>query len=260
MKSNLDKIEKDLDKLATKGIKLQLSMLHELKKLDSVEGIDEIKEKFKPIPFNRHYEQWYSEASIVIKQLIPDRLTDFHALYKNDKRKKLEYTTYTVSDYILGVVSRRGYEVVLDTDAAYPKFQQQIDILDSARKRLSSSLYDIKQILQADLFDSELDSARELLKKGFLRASGAIAGVLIEKHLNQVLQNHEISIRKKNPSIADYNDLLKSNEVYEVPTWRFIQRLGDLRNLCDHFKDKEPQKDDIEELINGTDKIMKTIF
>jgi len=46
----------------------------------------------------------------------------------------------------------------------------------------------------------------------------------------------------------------------ETPTWRFIQHLSDLRNLCDHNKDREPTKDEVNELIVGVTKITKTLF
>ena len=112
----------------------------------------------------------------------------------------------------------------------------------------------------ADVFDSEIDSARELCKKGFYRAAGAICGVVIEKHLSEVCTQRQIKVSKKHPVINDYNELLKSNNVIDIPTWRNIQRLADLRNMCDHHKDIEPTKDNIEELIAGTDKIIKTIY
>ena len=67
-------------------------------------------------------------------------------------------------------------------------------------------------------------------------------------------------VTKKNPTISDFNDLLKNSVAVEVAQWRFIQHLGDLRNLCDHNKSKEPTNDDIEDLITGTEKITKTIF
>jgi hypothetical protein len=260
MNTNISKIENELKSLAEKGIRLQLGMLQALEKLDKISDLDNILKKYSPLDFYRNYEVWYSESLLVIKQLIPDRLEDFKMLYKDDKRKNLEYINYTVSDFIMNVVRKIGPDVIVNQEAAYPKFQQQLDILDSARKRLKSSLFDIKQILQADLFDSELDSANELLKKGFIRAAGAISGVLIEKHLTQVMLNHNLKSRKKNISISDLNDMLKSNDIYDVATWRFIQRLGDLRNLCDHFKEREPTKEEVQDLISGTDKIIKTIY
>jgi hypothetical protein len=105
-----------------------------------------------------------------------------------------------------------------------------------------------------------LDAARELTKHGFLRGAGAIAGVVLEKHLLQVAQNHSLSIRKQHPTISDLNDALKNGSVLDVPQWRGIQRLGDLRNLCDHNKHREPTEIELAELIDGVEKITKTLF
>jgi hypothetical protein len=113
--------------------------------------------------------------------------------------------------------------------------------------------------VQADLFDSEIDVARELSKNKFLRATGAIAGVVLEKHLHQVCDDHSIAITKKNPGISDLNELLKANTVIEIPQWRHISLLADIRNLFDHNKKIEPTTDQVEDLISGTDKILKTI-
>lgn len=70
-------------------------------------------------------------------------------------------------------------------------------------------LFDMRQLIQADLFDSELEAARELNKSGFRRGAGAISGVILERHFAQVTTNHKLSLRKKHPSISDYNDVLK---------------------------------------------------
>jgi hypothetical protein len=140
------------------------------------------------------------------------------------------------------------------------RFRTQHSILKAVRSRFESSLHDIRQFIQADLFVSELDAAKELVKFGFLRAAGAVAGVVLEKHLEQVAINHMNPIRMKNPAISDLNDHLKKCGIIDVPMWRNIQFLGDLRNLCDHNKHREPTKDEIEDLINGVDKITKSLF
>jgi predicted transcriptional regulator len=79
-------------------------------------------------------------------------------------------------------------------------------------------------------------------------------------HLQQVCDNHEITINKKHPTINDFNELLKQNNVIETSQWRFVQLLGDIRNLCDHGKQKEPTAADITDLIDGVNKILKTVF
>jgi hypothetical protein len=199
----------------------------------------------------------------VVKFLLPDRAADFVKLYEKPKgRKEIAYGNYVIEDYLQGLrVTRGGLEIeVVSPKAAIPQFRQQLNILKSAQKRFDSSLFDIKQLLQADLFDSELEAAKELNKKGFTRGAGAIAGVVLEAHLTQVCVNHTIKITKKAPTINELNDLLKSNNVIEVSTWRFIQHLADLRNKCDHKKKTDPTQQEIEELIEGVEKIAKSIF
>ena len=49
----------------------------------------------------------------------------------------------------------------------------------------------------------------------------------------------------------DLNDLLKTNDVIEVSTWRFIQHPEDLRNKCDHKEKTGHTQQEIEELMDG---------
>ena len=263
METNLTKYKNDIDSLIERGSKLYDGLLYELR--DDLGGSykkisKERKEEIEKCVFKSKYNEWYNESIALIKQLIPERLTDFQSYYKLEKRKEITYTTYTISDYLIGVQISRLGEVIVSRTSVIHKFEQQYYIVKSLRNRFESSLYDIKQLLQADVFDSEIDSAKELCKKGFYRAAGAICGVVIEKHLSEVCTQHQIKVAKKNPGINDYNELLKSNNVIDIPVWRNIQRLADLRNMCDHHKDVEPAKDNIEELIVGTDKMLKTIF
>lgn len=114
--------------------------------------------------------------------------------------------------------------------------------------------------MQADLFDSELQAAEHLAKFKFYRAAGALAGVVLEGHLAQVCSDHQITVSKKNPTISDFNELLKTNGVIEVPQWRFIQHLADLRNLCDHARQPDPTQEQIADLLAGVTKAIKTVF
>ncbi|WP_217644084.1 hypothetical protein [Granulicella pectinivorans] len=133
-------------------------------------------------------------------------------------------------------------------------------MVKSAKSRFESSLFDIRQLLQADLFDSELEAASHLLKNNFARAAGALAGVVLERHLGEVCASHKLPLRKKDPSINDLNQALKDAGVIETSQWRFVQLLGDIRNTCDHSKDAEPTAADVKELVDGVAKVTKTIF
>ena len=263
MESNISKYQEDLKKLIQQGQNLFYGLYHEFYKeyKDEIEKLDnDVQEKIKRNTFKGNYNSWYNESLALIRQLMPERLEDFVAYYKFPKRKEFTYETYTISDYLISLVITRGSEYIFKPSTIIKKFDQQYQILKSLEARFNSSLYDIKQLLQADLFDSEIDAAKELNKKGFYRAAGAICGVVIEKHLSEVCFKRGIKITKKNPAINDYNQQLKDNDVIDIPTWRYIQRLGDLRNLCNHKKTEEPTKENIDDLIEGTDKIIKTIF
>ncbi len=226
---------------------------------------DEIKLKsyLKDLPsFKANYQTWYSRAQAVIKQVMPDRLADFVSYFDVPKgRKDITFQNYMIRDYLQGLmITRWETEVVVDGSAAIPEFRQQLNMVKAATDALGSKLMDLKAVLQADLFDTEVDTARALAKAGYLRASGAICGVVLEKHLRHVCDVHGITIRKKNPGISDLSQMLKDANVTTVPQWRFTQHLADIRNICDHAKGREPKKEEIEDLVLGTEKVLKTIF
>jgi hypothetical protein len=124
---------------------------------------------------------------------------------------------------------------------------------------LGNVLTDVKGHLLAEIDDEELAVAERLLKIN-LRAAGAVAGVVLEAHLQRVATNHSIRITKKDPTISDLNDPLKNAGVYDIPTWRKIQHLADVRNLCDHKKSREPTDSEVRDLIAGVAAIIKTVF
>ena len=278
MISNLEKYKKDLDTLIKRGDDLYLALRLECFPIENFE--DELnrlykgkeKEKLrlsaykKSLPnFDSEYQKWYSESLALITQLLPERTEDFSGFYKKPKttRKDITYENYVIEDALVNLVAIRragGEEIIADKKSAICKFKQQLSILKSVEKRFESSLFDIKQLTQADLFDSELETAEELNKKGYTRAAGAVAGVVLESHLLQVCENHKITIRKKNPTINDLAQLLKENGVIETPNWRKIQHLADLRNLCDHKKETDPTSEQIDELIEGVSRVIKNLF
>lgn len=261
MTTQFEKIKKELTELDKMGHQLYYSMCKESGELDK-KTIKNIQDAgWELVSFHQEYQKWYTKAYRVISQVIPERLSEFETLYKGDpKRKEITYMNYSISDYLIGLQKKNGLgEIVRSPKDAISKMEIQFKILSSARERFKSVLFDIKDIVQADLFDTELETAKELNKKGFIRAAGAVAGVVLEKHLAHVCYNHQIKSKKANPSISEYNQLLKDNDVTDTATWRFIQHLGDIRNLCDHHKDREPKKDEVDEFIIGIMKITKTV-
>lgn len=265
MATNLDRYRKDLASLLSRGSDMEFEILNKANpNLKALPPEDKARLKKISGLFEDSYQRWYSESLSLIRQLMPERLAEFIELYRTDaRRKSVNIATFTIQDWLNGYranIERNGQKSFNDHACVVMRFHTQIEIVKAVEARFESSLFDIRQLIQADLFDSEIEAARELSKAGFLRAAGAMCGVVIEHHLAEVLLNHSVQIRKQHPTISELNDALKAANVYDTPVWRNIQRLGDIRNLCDHKKHREPTVDDVQELIEGTDKITKTVF
>ncbi|MFJ0389755.1 hypothetical protein WLU28_00170 [Bordetella bronchiseptica] len=265
--TNISRFKEDITKLAHRGDLLLTTMQYERSpkavraaiKKAYPDKVDEYIAELKPVA--ETYQAWYSEARALLRQVLPDRLDDFTRHYEKPKgRKIIGYESYRIEDYLQDLRVTRGYdETVVDPSAALPHLQQQVAIVKAAAARFDSSLFDIKALVQADMFDTEIDAAEALAKHKFVRAAGALAGVVLERHLAQVCENRTLSIGKKNPTISDFNELLKSNEVIGVPEWRFVQHLADIRNQCDHSRN-EPTADQVNDLIAGVKKVIKTVY
>jgi hypothetical protein len=266
MSSNLEQYKTDLTKLLAASDAM-FEDLHLRSRADGGSLGREERARQKQIEgtFESRYQNWYTESQVLLRQLLPDRLMEFRNLYEADpKRKSIGMLSFSIQDWFkgmrIGVDDRTGRKSFDDVAAVAMRFNMQREILKSVASRFESSLFDIRQLVQADLFDSELEVAAELRARGFLRGAGAVAGVVLERHLRQVCANHQVVLRKKNSTIADLNDTLREAGVFDVPAWRGVQRLGDIRNLCDHAKEREPTADEVQQLIDGASRIVKTTF
>ena len=250
---NIERFKQDLEKLIVEGEKIHKTMQEVFSTQNpNNDKLDKLKIE---------YEVWFSESQEIVKQLLPERLDDFKNLYKRtNERKRIDFENYTISDALIGLYMRDNFGTILvKPSAALPRLLQQIGMVNACTKKFESSLFNIRHFVRADLFENELDASEELKKNGFLRAAGAIAGVVLESHLVQLCENYKIET-KKNPGIHELNKLLLDNEVYEATNYEFIDYLRELRNKCDHKKKEEPTADEIDDLIKGVNKVIKTVY
>lgn len=234
------------------------------KLLDSQKELLELSTDTKDtISFGTKYQRWYSRAYKVVQSLAPERLAEFSSYYLIDPKRKIsDAGNYVIQDYIKGIGARMDHykQPLWDANNVIAiRFLNQVQILSSLSSRIDSVLQDVTGHLFAELQDSELSAAAQL-KKVNLRAAGALAGVVLERHLQRVAVNHNTAPTKKNPTISDLNDPLKKAGVYDVPTWRKIQLLADIRNICSHQKSVEPTAEQVDELISGVNFVVKSIF
>lgn len=132
MTTNIDRFKKDLEALITRGAKLKLAMTYETvpERFEAAVKKAHGKEAdafLKSIPsFKADYQRWYSEALVLLRQLLPDRVADFIRHYEKPKnRKAIDFENYRIEDYLQGLRVTQGYqnEVVVDSSAAIPQIR-----------------------------------------------------------------------------------------------------------------------------------------
>ncbi len=266
MAKQVDRIKEEIRKVYDEGL-IVFSEAADLEKKRRTKSRDSSSQNIGQT-IRHKYQNWYSKALPIVRGLLPERIDEFLELYQLKKRKDISGYTYGISDYLMGYQAHRVYsstslELVPAFDpftVFFTKMEQQLAIFASAKERVESAVADIEGILQASLFDSELHAAEELLSKGHLRAAGTLAGVTLEAHLSKVCSNHGLKSRKKQPSISDFNELLKVAGTIDVPIWRNIQYMADIRNLSVHVKDRDPTSNEIFELISGVKTVISNVF
>lgn len=223
--------------------------------------IREIAEKISD--FKKDYHTWYAKSQRMVSVLAPERLSEFNAYYSGNKTiknaKDFTYLTAGMTHYLQGFVTTSYGE----KENYFGKFssglQQQIHILSAINSNLEDVLFNLQFEIQYGIFKSEIDVAKEFMKHRQLRPAGAVAGVVIEGHLKNVLGKREITSKKKTPTMSDYNEELKENKIIDITMWRLIQRCGDIRNYCVHPKEREPTSDEIDDIIRAAEKILSEV-
>jgi hypothetical protein len=245
-----EKLKKEIKDCINDTAPILLYLQEQLKK--------ELSEKYS---LQREYQKWYSKALKVVEFLGKDRYQEFKSYYEIDpKRKTMGYGNYYIQDYLKGVAPNKLSNPNFDPKKeTFKNVYNQHTILLSINDRIDCILADIQTNLLIELQDTELETAKSLLKVN-IRASGVIAGVILESYLSSVTNNYSLTISKRNPTLSDFNDVLKKNNIIDTTVWRKITYLGDIRNICAHKKDIEPTKDQVEELINGVNWITKNVF
>jgi hypothetical protein len=209
------------------------------------------------------YNTWYTASLRLIKLLIPERLKDFVCYYKLEKRKENYFNTfeYTISDYLNNSHEfMKGFDSFDEFDTFSIKFRNQLAILNSCIENIDTILFDIENILQYNMYKSELEAAADLLSKNFIRPAGALAGVILEGYLKSTCKKHNLIFTKKRLTISDCNEKLKTENIIDVVLWRKIQYLADIRNICDHKDEREPKKEEVHDFIADIEKIIVMII
>lgn len=251
---NKELLQKELEKLINEGQELDIMFRYKAQRPFhfSEEEYNVIK-KFNTKDFilEKAYNSFYTRTLTVLSKILPDRIDEFKECYISHNPN----IYYDISRYLLQVQCaslKSSYETY-----AIKQFERQLGFLDAARDLINTTIFNIENNIRHNIYTDELDSADYLLKSGYIRAAGSVAGVVLENHLKVVCKSISTISLDGSETLSKYNMLLK-NEIGDV-LWGRVDAISRIRNLCDHAKDSEPTKKDVQFLINETREILQEI-
>jgi hypothetical protein len=103
----------------------------------------------------------------------------------------------------------------------------------------------VRQMVQAEVYDSELDQARGLLNGGYFSAAAVIAGVVLETAMRNMCDNAGLptgNLNKMNSELAKAN-------TYNLLVQKRITALADIRNNAAHGHPDQFQPSDVADMI-----------
>ncbi len=140
-----------------------------------------------------------------------------------------------------------------------PTFRAQ-GILKAAKDDYENGyLFDVKQQIEAELFDDFLEQAHYLYDSGYHQPAAVIAGCVLEDGLRKLCLTNGISIPNK-PKMDQMNAELAKLGTYNKLTQKRITALADLRNRAAHGQWDQFTRDDVDEMIRSVRKFMEEHF
>lgn len=162
--------------------------------------------------------------------------------------------SHYLSKYIESLKGKMG-------DSIKSRTQRLIPILKAAKNDLENGfLITIKQIIQAEVFDSELEQATHFLESGYTTAAGVTAGVVLETAVKELCKNNGINIFPPNSNKPKKLDVLNAElakaGVYTVLQQKRITALADIRNNAAHGNTEQFNSTDVKDMIREIERFL----
>jgi hypothetical protein len=121
------------------------------------------------------------------------------------------------------------------------------------------SLFDTKQLIQAEVFSDFLEQATSLANAGYNGPAAVLAGAVLEDGLRKLSAKHSITLPPK-PKLDSMNAELAKAGAYNVLIQKQITANADIRNKAAHGKWNEFTAGDVQTMIAQVSDFMERNF
>jgi HEPN domain-containing protein len=123
----------------------------------------------------------------------------------------------------------------------------------------SGHLYELRRLVEAEVFDDFLEQAQLLLDSGYYQAAAVVAGCVLEDGLRKLCAANRIVVPPRPKLDAMNTDLAKAG-AFSVLVQKRITALADLRNKAAHGIWTEFTRDDVKEMVQAIRRFMEEHF
>ncbi|EGQ8503932.1 DUF4145 domain-containing protein [Vibrio vulnificus] len=140
----------------------------------------------------------------------------------------------------------KGEESSYSLESQYSILTRLGAIFDAAKEDFEGGyLNTLKQLVQAEVFESELEQAEELLASGYKIAAAVIAGVVLETALRDLCTENDIA----HASLNAMNTQLTKQGVFNKLQQKQVTALADIRNSAAHGNPDQFTEQDVKNMI-----------
>jgi hypothetical protein len=193
---------------------------------------------------DERYEIWYTQASTLVSEYMPERVSDFRRAYSDmDELLHFDGANYKDPNQYCGILRR--------------VISRQKNILLSIPSKLDVERLKIRKSISDEIITEELYQAKHLLDKECIRGAGVVAGVALERYLLTLCETsgREIEYEYSDGINSLAESLYQANEIDQTKKSQ-LEYLADIRNDCAHANRKEPDKREVERLIKQAEKLV----
>jgi hypothetical protein len=134
-------------------------------------------------------------------------------------------------------------------------FRRMNAVFEAAREDFEGGyLASVHDLVRAEVFDSELEQATELLKSGYAVAAAVIAGVVLETTIRELCNRNQIPHATLDKMNAD----LSKAGVYNGIVQKRVTHLAAVRNSAAHGNETEFRSYDVKAMIDEVEQFLAT--
>lgn len=138
-------------------------------------------------------------------------------------------------------------------DVPYEVLRRLRPVFNAAKSDFQGGyLTSIRNLIQSELFDSELEQSIELLKQGYKGPAAVVAGIVLETALRELCTDRSISVGK----LDQMNIALAKSGCYAMLQQKRITAIADIRNSAAHGKWENFSDQDVADMIRDVQRFL----